>query len=260
MKNTYKFTSVILASTIFLGACSNPLDSLADDINNFFADDASAPEEQSTEETEADTAEESDASETASTESDAGAEDGEVETIDYSHLMGEGEETTLSEGTHEVGDDIPVGRYLLTADSGFGNLVVHDEEERLVFNDVLNGEADMSGQGSDRAVTFLDEGYSIEISGMDSVQFAPYETTEVTELFPGQWIVGEDFPAGVYDLNMEETEELGSLAVYAHPEYQKFRYSLGSEEYGGMTSFTVSFEEGDVVELARIPTVTLTER
>ena len=256
MKMNYRFATVILASTVFLGACSNPLDTLADDINNFFADDASAPEEQSMEETEADTAEEADTSESAYTETGGG----EAEPVDYSPLMGEGEETTLSEGTHEAGQDIPAGRYELTAENGSGNVAVYDGEERLIFNDVLNGDPEMSDYGSDRAVTFLDEGYSIEISSLENVQFTPYETTEVTELFPGQWIAGEDFPAGVYDVSLEETEAFGSLEVYAHPEYPKSRHTLGSESYGGMTSFTTSFEEGDIVELTRIPTVTLAER
>ncbi|CEA01815.1 hypothetical protein BN1048_01499 [Jeotgalicoccus saudimassiliensis] len=92
------------------------------------------------------------------------------------------------------------------------------------------------------------------------MNFTPYETAPVETIFSGQWVVGEDFPAGVYDVSLPETEETGSLEVTAHPDFNKSRHTLGSAEYGGMTEFTMSFEDGDVVELRYIPEVTLTER
>ena len=46
----------------------------------------------------------------------------------------------------------------------------------------------------------------------------------------------------------------------SHPDYNKSRHTLGNAKYGGMTEFTMSFEDGDIVNLRYVPEVTLTER
>ncbi|TVT27782.1 hypothetical protein FO441_08730 [Salinicoccus cyprini] len=261
MKNKKKFTGLaatILTGTLLVG-CSNPFDRMADGINSMLAEESTATDEP------VGTAEVpvSDTGETAkeSTQEAAEAETAEVETLDYSHLLGQGEATTLGEGTFMVGEDIPVGRYHVTATEGFGNIFVYDTEERLTFNEVMSGETDSIGQSEPgEAVIFLDDGHKVEISGMSGVSFTPYETAEVTELVPGQWVVGEDFPAGVYDISLEESESLGYLKVNAIKEYEKSRFALGNPAYGGATTFTTSFEEGEVVTVEVIPKVTLAER
>lgn len=266
-KNTLKLTSVLLASTLFLGACSNPFDSLANGINDLLGNETSE-EETDNESTEAEQANEADnesteTKQTGETETSENSDETkeEVEKLDYSHLMGEGEETTLGEGKHKVGSDIPPGRYMITTENPEerGNVFIYNEEDLTELNAIIAGEeAEISG--ASKAVTFLDEDYSIEIMGMENIVFAPYETDDVNELIPGKWVVGQDFPAGVYDLSLEETDEFGTLQVGNQPDQSKARYSLGSTEYGGMTEFTASFEEGDIVELEHIPKVTLSER
>ena len=174
--------------------------------------------------------------------------------------MNQGEAVTVDEGVHEVGKDIEPGRYVITADSGYGNIYVKNEENRGGFSETLAGESDSREGQATKIVGFLDEGYSVEITNFENVNFTPYETVSVETIFPGQWVAGEDFPAGVYDVSLPETEETGSLEVSAHPEYNKSRHTLGSAEYGGMTEFTMSFEDGDIVNLRYMPEITLTER
>ncbi|WP_411842426.1 hypothetical protein [Salinicoccus sp. HZC-1] len=265
MKNnnkSLKLASVLMASTLFLGACSNPLDTLANEINGFMSGEETA-EEKNPEENQNETAGtepaggEGQTGETGTSESDA---ENETQPVDYSHLMGKGEETTLDEGTHKVGSDIPAGRYVITADKGIGNIFISNEEERSVLSTTLNGKEEAEDYGSGRALAFLDEGHSIEINGLEGVDFTPYEAEEVTELFHGVWVAGKDFPAGVYDISVEEMESYGSMEVYNIPDTIKARYSLGAPEYGGMRSFTASFEAGDIVELQNTPTVTITKR
>src|SRR5699024_12553105 len=79
---------------------------------------------------------------------DGGAEETEVQPKDYSGLMGEGEETTLESGTHEVGNDVPAGRYVITADTGIGNLFITNEEDMTVLSTTLHGEEEAQDYGS----------------------------------------------------------------------------------------------------------------
>lgn len=262
-KISLRLTSVILGSALMLGACSNPFDSLASEINGLLSGEESS-EEVTTEETQEtaddETAEEGQTDETDVPESETESAGNETKPLDYSHLMGEGEETALENGTHKVGNDIPAGRYVITADTGIGNVFIDNEEDRSVLSTTLNGTEESKDYGSGRVIVFLEEGHSIEINGLEGVNFAPYETEEVTELFPGMWIVGEDFPAGVYDVETESTDYYGTMEVYSHPDQIKARYSLGDPEYGGMSSFTASFEAGDIVELSNSPAVTINKR
>ena len=262
-----KLLSVLFVSTLILSACgnSNPLDELADEINGWLGAESTNNEED-TEDNNDETG--TDTEENTDTETDNGGEAGtdtaenaeETERLDYSHLMNKGEAVTLDEGVHDVGKDIEPGRYTVTTDSGYGSIYVTDEEDRGVLGETIDGETESSEGNVTKFNVFLDEDYSIEINYVESMNFEPYETANVDIIYPGQWVAGEDFPAGVYDISLPETEETGSLEVTAHPEYNKSRHTLGSELYGGMTEFTMSFEEGDVVSLRYIREVTLTER
>ena len=250
-----KLLSVLFFSSIILSACSNPFDELADEINGWLGSDIANTSEESN-----DSEKDDDTDSNNETDNDTASDTEEIETLDYSHLMNQGEAVTLDEGMHEVGKDIEPGRYVITADSGYGNIYVKNEEERGGFNETLAGESDSPEGQTTEIVGFLDEGYSVEIANFENVNFTPYETVSVETIFPGQWVAGEDFPAGVYDVSMPETEETGSLEVSSHPDYNKSRHTLGSAEYGGMTNFTMSFEDGDIVNLRYMPEITLTKR
>jgi len=285
MKNrsaSLKLATVVLGSAMFLGACSNPFNSLADEINSWMNSDDSAQEESTEEETTEEAAEEtaeetaeeetsedtsgtdgwetSDEGQSEGTDSGSESEETEVQPKDYSGLMGEGEETTLESGTHEVGEDIPEGRYVITADTGIGHIFINNDEDTTVLSTTLNGEEEAEDYGSGKVIAFLEEGQSIEIDGLENVNFSPHETGEVSELFTGMWVAGEDFPAGVYEITAEDGSQFGTLETYTHPDRIKARYSLGDSEYGGMSSFVTSFEEGDIVLLRNYPSVTISQK
>lgn len=247
-----KLLSVLFFSSIILSACSDPFNELADEINGWLGSDSTNTSEETAdnEDTETDT----------ENDTETGTDTEEIESLDYSHLMNQGEAVTLDEGVHDVGKDIEPGRYVVTADSGYGSVYVTDAEDRGILGETIDGGTEGNEGRVTQFAVFLDEGYSIEIDYIESMNFTPYETASAETIFPGQWVVGEDFPAGVYDVSLPETEETGSLEVTAHPEFNKSRHTLGSAEYGGMTEFTMSLEDGDVVELRYIPEVTLTER
>lgn len=248
----FKLLFVFFISSIILSACSNPFDQLADEINSWIGTDSLDTSEETADSNNEDTETESSI--------DTAADSEETKTLDYSHLMNQGKAVTLDEGVHEVGKDIEPGRYVITADSGYGNIFVKNEEGRGGFSETLAGESESREGQPARIIGFLDEGYSIEIANFENVNFTPYQTESVSTLYTGQWVAGEDFPAGVYDVSLPETESTGSLEVTAHPDYSKSRHTLGSAEYGGMTEFTTSFEDGDIVVLRYIPEVILTER
>lgn len=247
-----RLLSVLFVSSILLSACSDTFDQLADEINGFLGSDGSS-NNTDVEDTADVEPENNDDTATESVEE-------EIETVDFSHLLNQGEEVILDEGIHEAGSDITPGRYIITSDTGYGNVFIKDEEDYSVVGETLAGATESREDRPSQLVSFIDDGYSIEITGLDSAIFTPYETVAVSEISSGLWVVGEDFPAGVYDISLDDTDVYGSLEVYSHPEMIKSRHSLGSAEYGGMTEFTMSFEDGDIVELRYIPKVTLTER
>lgn len=253
-----KLISVLFFSSIILSACSNPFDQLADEINGWLGSESANTSEETADNKNEDT--EPDTDTDTETGTDTASDTEEIETLDYSHLMNQGEAVTLDEGVHDVGKDIEPGRYVVTADSGYGSVYVTDAEDRGIISETIDGGTEGIEERVTQFAVFLDEGYSIEIDYIESMNFTPYETASVETIFSGQWVVGEDFPAGVYDVSLPETEETGSLEVTAHPEFNKSRHTLGSAEYGGMTEFTMSLEDGDVVELRYIPEITLTER
>lgn len=256
-----KLLSVLFISSIILSACSNtnPFDELAGEINSWLGADSTNTSEKSTD-PEEETENNTDTESNNEADNDTAGDTEDIETLDYSHLMNQGEAVTLDEGMHEVGKDIEPGRYVITADSGYGNIYVKNEENRGGFNETLAGESDSPEGQTTKIVGFLDEGYSVEIANFEQATFTPYETVSVETIFPGQWVAGEDFPAGVYDVSVPETEETGSLEVSSHPDYNKSRHTLGNAKYDGMTEFTMSFEDGDIVNLRYVPEVTLTER
>ncbi|CAD2071501.1 hypothetical protein GCM10007275_14600 [Jeotgalicoccus coquinae] len=256
-----KLLSVLLFSSVILTACgdSNPFDELADEINGLFGSegtDNKEEEEPVDNKDKADTDTETD----NGTDSDTSENSEEAEKIDYSHLMNKGEAVTLDEGVHDVGKDIEPGRYKVTAESGYGSIYITDDEDRGVLGETIDGKDEPGEENVTQFNVFLDEGYIVEIDYVESMNFEPYKTENVDTIYPGQWVAGEDFDAGVYDVSLPETEETGTLEVTAHPDYNKSRHTLGSELYGGMTEFTMSFEEGDIVSLKYLPEVTLTER
>lgn len=245
--NKLKLISILFFSAIVLSACS-PFDELADEINGWLGSEGSGTDETET-------------TETTTTETGSDDED-TIERLDFSHLMNKGQETSLDEGVHRVGKDVEPGRYKITADegAGTGGIYINDEEDSSFFSATLTEGTTSRADSIIEMVTFLDEDYEIEVTGIESVTLTPYETQDVTTLVTGQWIAGEDFPAGVYDISTTFDETVGDIMVTQVKGMSKSRHSIGNEEYGGMTDFTMSFVDDDFVELEYVPEVTLSKR
>ena len=160
-------------------------------------------------------------------------------------------QTTLFTGTFMVGQDIPEGRYVITAD-GFGNFFVYDGELPIV-NALLNdGEGDF---GVPSLTIYLHEGNEIEISGINNVTFTPAATQLVTVLTAGDWIVGLDILPGTYDV-FSTYEESGNFFVFSA---DILGLPLVNEILGGewgVERVRVNLEEGQRIQMHNISSVT----
>jgi hypothetical protein len=226
-----KLIGLIVVSSLVLGACSNPFDSLANQLNGLFSEGESSSVSNS------DNGEDS-------------AEAHENALFDYSSLQGVGEQTSLTEGEYVVGKDVPEGRYSVTSNGGRGNFAVTSEAEKRLnsINGILSDEAG-DDNATDEIITYLFEGHTITIYSEEGVTFTPYdEQVSIDHVPTGQYIVGEDFDPGVYEVHSEETESYYSLDVY-NSDFQerKARLQLGSPEYGGAESHVTQFDEGDII-------------
>lgn len=258
-----KFIGLLFLSSIILTACSTPFDDLADQINAWIAG-----EEVDNKETENEDSEDMEPTEEDSTtEGTETTDQGDTSTsestskVDYSDLYNQGEETSLDSGTYTVGEDIEAGRYEVTSDDYMG-ITIRNADDLSTYTDSVNGGSEDS---VDKHIVFLDDDYTVEVSDYSSssdavVDFAPYESTEVTELTPGQWIVGEDFPAGVYDIEIDPTDSYGDLVISRQLDSNRARFLLGSVDYGGVLEVTTNLEEGELVTLNYIKSARLTKR
>ena len=258
-----KFIGLLFLSSIILTACSTPFDDLADQINAWIAG-----EEVDNKETENEDSEDMEPTEEDSTtEGTETTDQGDTSTsestskVDYSDLYNQGEETSLDSGTYTVGEDIEAGRYEVTSDDYMG-ITIRNADDLSTYTDSVNGGSEDS---VDKHIVFLDDDYTVEVSDYSSssdavVDFAPYESTGVTELTPGQWIVGEDFPAGVYDIEIDPTDSYGDLVISRQLDSNRARFLLGSVDYGGVLEVTTNLEEGELVTLNYIKSARLTKR
>src|SRR5699024_2470683 len=128
-----KFFGVLFFSSIVLSACSNPFDQLADEINSWLGSESGTSDE-------TEVIEDNMTTEETNTREENGEE--AVEKLDYSHLMNQGTEVTVEEGLYDVGSDIEPGRYIMTADTGYGSIYIQDDEDKAVTSDNLAGDGE----------------------------------------------------------------------------------------------------------------------
>lgn len=149
--------------------------------------------------------------------------------------------TTLNTGNFTVGPDIPEGRYTITG-NGSGNIVIYSDDGDLEVNEILGGEI-----GVKSVTTDLEEGDTIEISGIKEATFTPYETTmKQDSLTTGDWIVGIDFEPGRYDVT--STGGNGNFFVYDDSDFPVVNEILGGGEFG-VEKVTVNLKDGYVISI-----------
>lgn len=154
------------------------------------------------------------------------------------------EETTLHAGNFIVGEDIPVGRYVITGD-GTGNLFVYDEDGLPTVNEILDKSGEM---GVTSITTNLEAGHEIEISGLDNVTFTPAETSLSNTLSTGTWQVGLDIEPGRYDVTAPSG--VGNFVIYNAMDLPATNEILDASGELGVTQITVNLEEGQVIQIS----------
>lgn len=271
-----RLTAVLVFSSIILMACSNPFDELADDINNALGLGSSSEEAETGEENSDDeTADEENAEveeETTDEEVPQEEPDGEAaeesdeetdpmyETFDYSHLYGEGEETTIEEGDYTVGDDIVPGRYSITTSSEYGAyLSIYNEEDRYVAGEALMNE-ESSEDFADyptELLVYLREGDTMEVTNDDSFTLTPVSEEYDDELPAGMHVAGHDIEAGDYRITSQEEERVGYVETSHAEAYVTSRNAVGNAEEGGRESFLMTIEEGDIVDVIGVQSINL---
>ena len=136
----------------------------------------------------------------------------------------------LPRGTYVVGQDIPPGRYTVTAvrsatGRNSGNFVVRNPDAvwpapGLIVNEILNstwgevrfGSLDL--HGTPTVDVTLNVGYTVQVSGTDGFQFAPAVTPPANTLPTGRWIVGVHIAPGQYTATLTRPEmEVGGHLI-----------------------------------------------
>lgn len=164
-------------------------------------------------------------------------------------------QATIYTGSWTVPEEIQPGHYTITAEAGSGNLFIYDEKDNLETNEMLGSDTDLY---IDSYTTYLEDGYRIEISGIDSVLLTPTDPTLSTSKGSGIYIVGQDIPAGSY--NATAVSGSGNFFVYSSAGRLKTNEMLGV----GDTDFYVSkvkvtLKDGDVVEISGLNQVDFVE-
>lgn len=112
----------------------------------------------------------------------------------------------ISAGTYKVGDDIDAGEYLVLSDGMAYIEAAEDstgELESIIFNENLMGEA--------HAYVTLEDGQYFKLQGgsMYPEDDAPSIVPEDGLYTDGMYKVGEDIPAGEYQVILDDASELG---------------------------------------------------
>jgi hypothetical protein len=128
---------------------------------------------------------------------------------DNSHAV----KTTLGEGEWTVGEDIPRGRYIITAAQGTGNISSIKANGDRGINEIFSANPH-TGLRVRTVTTDLEKGEVITIQNLGKVAFIPAPTELTTTLSAGTWVTGFDVPAGTYTATAADSREQGTLSVW----------------------------------------------
>jgi len=162
---------------------------------------------------------------------------------------------TLITGTHTVGQNIPAGRYVITA-QGHGNFVIRNADNRLHVNEILNDMQGTSTQGISSFTTNIGVGYTIEIRGnLRAAVFTPATRALATTLTTGHWVVGTDIAAGTY----YATPAAGSSGNFiVHHANGRLAYNAILNDRGtgsGVPRLRVNLQAGQTIRISSLTSV-----
>lgn len=158
-------------------------------------------------------------------------------------------ETDLNSGKFIGGQDVPVGRYVITA-SNSGNFFIKGD---IPINEILDPTEEF---GVKSVTTQINEGLEIEISGINSVNFKPAVTEKMNKLTPGYWQVGLDIAEGRYDVTPSGT---GNFFVYSDVG-NNVNEILDESGENGIQKYSLNISNGDIIYISSINKVRFKEK
>lgn len=118
------------------------------------------------------------------------------------------QEVNLPSGQYTVGNEIQIGRYVCTLAEGTGTITIYDENNEMLFCEIIG--SDDNFQGVSSLTVDLKYDYVIDINS-DNLSFIPVNTEKKDVLSAGNWIVGMDIDEGTYVLSGDTTN--GSIII-----------------------------------------------
>lgn len=132
------------------------------------------------------------------------------------------QEVNLPSGQYTVGNEIQIGRYVCTLAEGTGTITIYDENNEMLFCEIIG--SDDNFQGVSSLTVDLKYDYVIDINS-DNLSFIPVNTEKKDVLSAGNWIVGIDIDEGTYVLSGDTAN--GSIIV-SHPDGEQEILDLNS--------------------------------
>ncbi|CAH0284049.1 Kappa-carrageenase [Peribacillus sp. Bi96] len=163
---------------------------------------------------------------------------------------------SLSAGKWKAGKDLPAGRYKITTKSGSGNLFISMNDYDRYVNEILSSEDD--GFGVTVVTTDIKTGDSIEISGLDSVQFTKVSNVKSNTLHAGYWTVGKDIAAGKYRITTSSSS--GNLFIYRGQRLLVNEILSNERDDYSVTSVTTTLKSGDRINISGLNKVNFTKK
>lgn len=118
------------------------------------------------------------------------------------------QEVNLPSGQYTVGNEIQIGRYVCTLAEGTGTITIYDENNEMLFCEIIG--SDDNFQGVSSLTVDLKYDYVIDINS-DNLSFIPVNTEKKDVLSAGNWITGMDIDEGTYVLSGNTTN--GSIII-----------------------------------------------
>ena len=118
------------------------------------------------------------------------------------------QEVNLPSGQYTVGNEIQIGRYVCTLAEGTGTITIYDENNEMLFCEIIG--SDDNFQGVSSLTVDLKYDYVIDINS-DNLSFIPVNTEKKDVLSAGNWIVGMDIDEGTYALSGDTAN--GSIII-----------------------------------------------
>ena len=153
----------------------------------------------------------------------------------------------LGKGTWKAGKDLKPGRYIITAKSGSGNIVIGMGTDRFV-NEVLSSKS--NGYSVTKIATNIKSGDKIKISGLKKVTFTKVSSVRKKTLYTGHWTAGADLKPGRYTITAKSGT--GNLVIGMGTDRFVNEVLTAKDEGFGVTKVTTDIKSGDKINISSL--------